>query len=134
MLIVRITLLAAVWVVSACSTASSSEGPGSLTPSSVQPSQEPAANPSGTIDLPTSVIDPVVADVARRAGVPVDQVTVVSAEEMTFPDGSLGCPVPGMVYTQALVDGYKIVAEAGGKTYDYRGTGSTFRLCENPKS
>jgi hypothetical protein len=34
-----------------------------------------------------------------------------------------------MVYTQALVDGYKIVAEAGGKIYDHRGTGSTFRLC-----
>jgi hypothetical protein len=39
-----------------------------------------------------------------------------------------------MAYTQALVDGYRIVAEAGGTTYDYRGTGSTFRLCENPKS
>jgi hypothetical protein len=59
----------------------------------------------------------------------VDQVVVVSAEEVTFPDGSLGCPQPGMVYTQAMVDGYKIVAEAGGKTYDYRGSGSTFRLC-----
>jgi hypothetical protein len=80
------------------------------------------------------VIDPVVADVAQRAGVPVDQVTVISAEEKTFPDGSLGCPVPGMAYTQAIVDGYRIVAEAGGTTYDYRGTGSTFRLCENPKS
>jgi len=132
MLMVRITLLAAVWVVGACSAASSSEGPESQTPSSVQPSQDPAA--SGIIDLPTSVIDPVVADVAQRAGVPVDQVTVISAEEKTFPDGSLGCPVPGMAYTQALVDGYRIVAEAGGKTYDYRGSGSTFRLCENPKS
>ncbi len=66
---------------------------------------------------------------ARLAGVPVEQVVVVSAEAVTFPDGSLGCPQPGMVYTQALVDGYKIVAEAGGKTYDFRGTGSTFRLC-----
>jgi hypothetical protein len=56
-------------------------------------------------------------------------VTVISAEAVTFPDGSLGCPEPGMAYTQALVDGYKIVAEAGGKTYDFRGTGSTFRLC-----
>ena len=59
--------------------------------------------------------------------------TVISAEAVTFPDGSLGCPQPGMVYTQALVDGYKIVAEAGGKTYDYRGTGSTFRLCSRPR-
>ncbi len=119
MRILSLTLLAAAWVVGGCSAASSS----------VQPSQVPGGNPSGNIALPASVIEPVVADVAKLAGVPADQVTVISAEALTFPDGSLGCPQPGMVYTQALVDGYKIIAEAGGKTYDYRGTGSTFRLC-----
>jgi hypothetical protein len=122
MRIVSITLLAAVWIVGGCSAASSSP----------QPSHVPAEKPSGNIALPTSVIEPVVAEVARLAGVTTDQVTVISAEEMTFSDGSLGCPVPGMVYTQALVDGYKIVAEAGGKTYDFRGSGSTFRQCTNP--
>lgn len=131
MLVVRITLLAAVWIVSGCSAASSSGGPDrSLTPSSIQPSLEPAPSASGSIDLPASVIEPVVAEVARLAGIPVDQVTVVSAEAVTFPDGSLGCPLPGMAYTQVLTDGYKVVAEAGGKTYDFRGAGSTFRLCE----
>ena len=119
MRILSLTLLAAAWVVGGCSAASSS----------VQPSQAPGGSPSGNFALPTSVIEPVVADVAKLAGVPADQVTVISAEAVTFPDGSLGCPQPGMAYTQALVDGFKIVAEAGGKTYDYRGTGSTFRLC-----
>lgn len=123
MRILSLTLLAAVWVVGGCSAASSS---------SVQPSQVPGEKPSGTIALPTSVIEPVVAEVAKLAGVPADQVTVISAEEVTFSDGSLGCPQPGMVYTQALVDGYKIVAEAGGKTYDFRGSGSAFRQCTNP--
>ena len=135
MLIVRISVLAAVWVVSACSAAApSDDGNGSLVPSSVQPSLLPDAaspGPSGPIDLPQSILDPVVAEAARLAGVPVDQVTVVSAEAVTFPDGSLGCPVPGMAYTQALVDGYKVVVEAGGATYDFRGTGQAqFRLCE----
>lgn len=124
-LVIRITLIAALWVVGGCSAASSSNGP--LNPASDQPTQENAG--PGAVGLPASVVDPVVAEVARLAGVPVDQVVVVSAEEVTFPDGSLGCPQPGMVYTQAMVDGYKIVAEAGGKTYDYRGSGSTFRLC-----
>ena len=123
MRILSLTLLAAVWVVGGCSAASSS---------SVQPSQVPGEKPSGTIALPTSVIEPVVAEVAKLAGVPTDLVTVISAEEVTFSDGSLGCPQPGMVYTQALVDGYKIVAEAGGKTYDFRGSGSAFRQCTNP--
>ena len=78
------------------------------------------------------MIEPVVAEVAKLAGVPADQVTVISAAAVTFPDGSLGCPQPGVAYTQALVDGYKIIAEAGGKTYDFRGTGSSFRQCTNP--
>ena len=65
---------------------------------------------------------------------PVDQVTVQSAEPVTFPDGSLGCPVPGMAYTQHVVDGYKIVALAAGTTYDYRGTApGKFRLCSPRK-
>ena len=123
MLAIRITLIAALWVVGGCSTSSG----GSLTPASDQPTQESAS--PGPNDLPASVVDPVVAEVARLAAVPTDQVVVVSAEAVTFPDGSLGCPQPGMVYTQAMVDGYKIVAEAGSKTYDFRGTGSSFRLC-----
>jgi len=122
MRIASLTLLAVVWIVGGCSAASSS----------VQPSQSPGEQPSGSIALPQSVIDPVVAEVAKLARVPADQVTVISAEQVTFPDGSLGCPQPGMVYTQALVDGYKIVAEAGGKTYDFRGSGSTFSQCTNP--
>ena len=122
MRILSLTLLAAAWVVGGCSAASSS----------IQPSQIPGGSPSGNIALPTSVIEPVVAEVAKLAGVPAGQVTVISAEAVTFPDGSLGCPQPGMAYTQALVDGYKIIAEAGGKTYDFRGTGSTFSQCTNP--
>ncbi|WP_418605475.1 hypothetical protein [Georgenia sp. SUBG003] len=49
---------------------------------------------------------------------------------MTWNDGSLGCPEPGTVYTQALVDGYHVVLEAGGERYDYRvGGAADVRLC-----
>jgi len=76
-----------------------------------------------------SVIDPVVAEIARMAGVGVEQVTIVSAVSVTFPDSSLGCPLPGMAYSQVVTDGYRIVATAAGTTYDYRGTGASFRRC-----
>ena len=89
---------------------------------------------SGPIGLPASTIAPVVVDAAGRAGVTPDQVKVVSAESMTFPDGSLGCPEPGMAYTQMVVDGFKIVVEANGTTYDYRGTPNGFRLCSKTPS
>jgi hypothetical protein len=35
-----------------------------------------------------------------------------------------------MAYTQAIVEGYKIVAVAAGTTYDFRGTAAgDFRRC-----
>ena len=133
MLAISVTVLGALWVVGGCSATSSGGETGSLVPASLQPTQgrDPSsATTPATIDLPSSVIDPVVAEIARVAGIPVEQVTIVSAEPVTFPDGGLGCPVPGMVYVQVQVDGYKIIAEAGGKIYDYRGTGpGKFRLC-----
>jgi hypothetical protein len=131
MSVLRIAFLATVWVVAGCSAAGASERP-SLVPASDQPVRvTPGTSPAkpGTSDLPASITDPVVADIARLAGVPVSEVTIISAQEMTFSDGSLGCPQPGMVYTQAIVDGYKIIAEAGGTTFDVRGSGRTFRVC-----
>lgn len=127
--------LAMILVVAACSYAATSGGP-SLMPASDQPTQISASGgtaPSGTDHLPASVTDPVLADISRRSGVPVDQLTIVSAEMVTFPDGSLGCPQPGMAYTQVVVDGYKIIVDAHGTTYDVRGSGDAFRLCE-PKA
>jgi hypothetical protein len=135
----RVALLAAIWIVSGCSAAGSSDGTGSLGPSSSEPSAIPddtgaASSSPGVLDLPASVIEPVVAEISRLSGVPVAEVSIVSAEAATFPDGSLGCPVPGMAYTQMVTDGYRIVADAGGTTYDYRGTRNSFSRCLNPKA
>ncbi|MCW5849829.1 MAG: hypothetical protein KIT87_07075 [Anaerolineae bacterium] len=60
-----------------------------------------------------------------------EDIRVLMAVEMTWNDGSLGCPEPGMMYTQALVPGYRIVLESGGVQYDYHGakTGKP-RLCQ----
>jgi hypothetical protein len=88
---------------------------------------------SGGGSLPAAIIDPIVADAAARLGVDPSAVTVVDAHEETWSDGSLGCPEPGMMYTQALVDGYQVVVEANGTQLDYRGSGpGQFRLCEAP--
>ncbi|GAB2567622.1 hypothetical protein [Kribbella endophytica] len=71
------------------------------------------------------------ADLAERLGVPVDDVTVVSSEEVTWPDSSLGCPQPGMMYAQVLTNGSRIVLSAGGQTYEYHSGGQRAPfLCE----
>ena len=74
------------------------------------------------------------ADLAGRLDVPVQEVTVVERVEKTWPDGSLGCPQPGMNYTQALVEGSLLVLEVDGKRYNYHaGGGRGYFLCERLK-
>ena len=81
--------------------------------------------PNETTTMPISeqqqlpIVAPAQADLARRLGVEPDELEVVSAEEVTWPDGSLGCPEPGMSYTQALVDGSKVVLQYDGRVYVY---------------
>lgn len=73
-----------------------------------------------------------VADLAQRLGVSEDEVRVVSMEEVTWRDGSLGCAQEGMMYTQALVNGSRIVLDVDAKTYEYhQGQGRVF-WCEKP--
>lgn len=71
-------------------------------------------------------------DLAHRLKLPLDQITVISAETVTWPDASLGCPQPGMMYAQVLQAGMRILLSAEGHTYHYhnRGRHSPF-LCEN---
>ena len=38
---------------------------------------------------------------------------------MNWPDGSLGCPQPGQVYTQALVPGWRLVVQRPGREAVY---------------
>jgi hypothetical protein len=75
-------------------------------------------------------IQAALADAARRTGINAVALKVVSAERVTWLDGALGCPEPDLLYTQALVPGYRIRIEAGGETLDYHaGTRGAPQLC-----
>jgi hypothetical protein len=64
---------------------------------------------------PNAVVpNPLLEDAARRSGVSVQQLRVLVVESVTWPDGSLGCPQPDRLYTQALVPGYRVRIEAPG--------------------
>lgn len=58
-------------------------------------------------------------DAARRQQVEASTLVVVSAEPVTWPDGSLGCPQKGMLYTQALVPGFRIRIASGTEILNY---------------
>jgi len=96
-----------------------------------------AKNTPPPTDPPTLPADPVEqakADLAADLRVDPAQVTVVSTAEVTWRDGSLGCPEPGMFYTQALIPGIRTILEVAGKQYHYHSGGhrAPFR-CENPQ-
>jgi hypothetical protein len=73
-------------------------------------------------------------DAAERSGLPRDELMITTTELVTWPDGAAGCPEPDTMYTQALVDGFRIVIEADGEAYHYLGvTGEEPTYCADPQ-
>jgi len=58
-------------------------------------------------------------DLAKQLNVAIDEIKTVSLRSMTWPNGSLGCPQPDMMYTQAQVEGMLIQLQVGDATYSY---------------
>ena len=93
----------------------------------------PGGTVTGSVDAQLkSLVEVAVADLVGRLHVDAPSITVVSAQPMTWPDGGLGCPRPGMAYPQTQVDGALIELSAGGTVYRYHSGGSRGPfLCEN---
>ena len=104
-----------------------------------QPPPGPAAA-SSPIEVSTdavlsSVTEAVLADAAKRTGLPRASLDVLSAMPVTWSDGSLGCPDPGMSYTMALVPGYQIKVRAGEQVLDFHASRrGHFVLCPAGRS
>lgn len=72
-------------------------------------------------------------DLADRLGVQSEDIVLLVEKNVTWRDGSLGCPREGMMYTQALVNGTLIVLRVGDTLYQYHsGKGRPPFYCENP--
>jgi hypothetical protein len=62
---------------------------------------------------------------------PVDQIEVLAAVAVVWPDASLGCAQPGMLYAQVSTPGYLVVLETKAKLYEYHASqDQSFVLCE----
>jgi len=63
-------------------------------------------------------------DLADRLPVPIDQIKVLEARSVVWPNASLGYPQPGMKYKQVQVDGVLIRLQANGQVYEYHSGGN----------
>lgn len=102
-------------------------------PSSPQraPSTE-AETTQGSGEVPPQLLAVFQDDLARRALVKHDAITVVSATEQQWSDGAMGCPQPGQMYTQMIVPGYRVVMQAAGNRYAYHSDRrGNFIVCSN---
>lgn len=91
-------------------------------------------NPSMPPNVESDLVEKAKLDLSQRLGVSTESIDVIRFEEVMWRDGSLGCPKPGMMYTQALVNGSLIVLNADGVNYEYHsgGLGDPF-YCPNPE-
>lgn len=71
----------------------------------------------------TAAIETAIADLSSRLRVPPADISVVEAKPVRWSDGSLGCPQDGYVYTQAIVDGSRVLLDADGRIFDYHSDG-----------
>jgi hypothetical protein len=109
-----------------------------LTSIPLQPNEDstPEVNVTSTQQVEPGLqplIDAAITDLARRLSIDRSAIEVVSAQSVVWPDRSLGCPQPGMVYPQVLAEGYHIELRVNGQVYSYHGgEGRGPFLCENP--
>lgn len=98
--------------------------------------QPPPAGVAGPVaqPAPDSSVDAAVADLAAWLEVDPATIAVVTVDEVTWRDSSLGCPEPDRAYLQVLTPGLRIILAAGDSTYEYHsGRGGRVILCANPQ-
>lgn len=89
------------------------------------------AGASAKSPVPDEILDRIRQHVAERTGAAPDDLKVVRAEPREWPSGAMGCPQPGVHYTQSIVPGYWVVLRHEARDYDYRVARSGhFVLCE----
>jgi hypothetical protein len=135
---IHILLLFAILFLAACTsgtpgntaptTASATKVPQQSTSTQVPKSTPEAVKVPTTTSLPaggqdqTAVPNAAVAAVqmlAKRLGVPLPEIKVISVEEVQWPDGCLGAGKPDEMCTQAIVDGYRVMLQVNNQKYEF---------------
>ena len=123
-----LTLLIFIGIVSACAQPTSAyPPPGSTaivptqsveTPEvTVPPSEKPTPSTPPADEL-TPAQQAAISEVSTKYNISPDQITILSTEAMTWPNGCLGVVIPGVMCTDMIVDGFVIKLEAKGQQFE----------------
>jgi hypothetical protein len=95
----------------------------------------PVTPAPATGEVPASVVEAARAELAKSVGADAaGAAEIVTAAAVDWPDSSLGCPQPDMMYLQVITPGYQVVLEVDGRQYDVRAsTAGGVMLCEPGK-
>ena len=86
----------------------------------------------GRLQTEDTLIHNISVDLSNRLGIDLSQVTLIESTPTTWSNGAIGCPAEGMMYTDALVEGYQVTVEANGQEYIYHSAGlKSFLWCDN---
>ena len=70
-------------------------------------------------EVPEEILRLAYDDLAIRLNVKWAEISLVSGEQVDFPDGCLGVHTPGVGCTDVITPGYRIQLQAGGSVYTY---------------
>jgi len=102
-----------------------------MPPADVFPTARPSAGSLVTPEL-QPIVDAAIADLEARVGAGDQAFDVLVARSETFPTGALGCPQDGEVYTQAEVDGFRVLLHRNERVWLYTAAGDGEpRLCQS---
>jgi hypothetical protein len=128
-------LIAVTIFLTACGPGPSIQGPPPVVslPSPVPAS--PVANvlPDSSSNAdPQPAVDAALRDAAAHLGVSATDLKVDQAESREWGDSSLGCPKPGLMYSQIVTPGFVITISGAGKQLEYHSDtrGRVVVLCQ----
>jgi len=102
----------------ACSTPTAPHTDGAAASKPTEGSTVIAQAPPTPVTL-QALVQSALAQAQKLSGRPPNEISVIDAAAVDWPDGSGGCPQPEMVYTQAVVPGYRIRIRAGKQVMNF---------------
>lgn len=105
---------------------------GQITPSENTGGENIVIPPPAARQSKAKMIHEISQDLSKRFGVDISEVVLIEAEEVTWADESLGCPMPDVNYEKNPINGLRIVVKLRDKEYFYHTRGlESFIWCDN---